>query len=112
MIQSGKFDSLKMNIKKIANSALLFTIKRLIEFIAIIISIIGLLLLVSLISYSPNDPNFIFPDSTKINNFLGLQGSYISDLFFQSVGIIAYLVPITFLFSGIYIFRKKNFFPL
>ena len=83
MIQSGKFDSLKMNIKKIANSALLFTIKRLIEFIAIIISIIGLLLLVSLISYSPNDPNFIFPDSTKINNFLGLQGSYISDLFFS-----------------------------
>ena len=31
MIQSDKFDSLEMNIKKIANIAFEFTIKRLIE---------------------------------------------------------------------------------
>ena len=37
MIQSGKFDSSKMNIKKIANTALEFTIKRLIEILGILI---------------------------------------------------------------------------
>ena len=35
MIQSGKFDSSNMDIKKLANSILIFTIKRLIEIIGI-----------------------------------------------------------------------------
>ncbi len=77
-----------MNIKKITNIALRFTINRVIEIFGTSITIIGLFLLVSLISYSPSDPNFIFPDNTEINNILGFQGSYISDLFFQSFGII------------------------
>ncbi len=110
MIQSGKFDSLKMDIKKLGNSILFFIIKRLIELFGIIILILGILLLISLITYSPNDPNFIFPNNTKINNLLGVQGSYISDLFFQSVGLISYLIPITYIFSGINIFKKKEIF--
>ena len=73
MIQSGKFDSSNMDIKKLANSILIFIIKRLIEILGIIISIFGILLLISLISYSPEDPNFIFPENTKINNLLGFQ---------------------------------------
>ena len=110
MIQSGKFDSLDMNIKKLANSILIFTIKRLIEIIGIFISCLGILLLISLISYSPSDPNFIFPENTKIKNILGFQGSYISDLFFQSVGLVSYLISITFIFTGVCIFKKKNAF--
>ena len=38
MIQSGKFDSSNMDIKKLANSVLIFIIKRLIEIFGIIIS--------------------------------------------------------------------------
>ena len=110
MIQSGKFDSLKMDIKKLANTILFFTIKRLIEILGILISFIGIFLFISLITYSPDDPNFIFPENTKIKNLLGIQGSYISDLFFQSVGLIAYLIPITYIFSGINIFKKKEIF--
>ena len=110
MIQSGKFDSLKMDIKKLANSILFFTIKRLIEILGILISFIGIFLFISFITYSPDDPNFIFPENTKIKNLLGIQGSYISDLFFQSVGLIAYLIPITYIFSGINIFKKKEIF--
>ena len=83
MIQSDIFDSPCMNIKKIANIALLFALNRLIEILGIIVSIIGMLLLVSLVTYSPDDPNFIFPDNTQIKNLLGFQGSYISDLFFS-----------------------------
>ena len=110
MIQSGKFDSLKMDIKKLANTILFFTIKRLIEIFGILISFIGIFLFISFITYSPDDPNFIFPENTKIKNLLGIQGSYISDLFFQSVGLIAYLIPITYIFSGINIFKKKEIF--
>ena len=110
MIQSGKFDSLKMDIKKLANTILFFTIKRLIEILGILISFIGIFLFISFITYSPDDPNFIFPENTEIKNLLGIQGSYISDLFFQSVGLIAYLIPITYIFSGINIFKKKEIF--
>ena len=112
MIQSVKFDSSKMNIKKIAQTVLQFTINRVIEILGTSVMILGLLLLISLVSYSPSDPNFIFPDNTEIDNLLGFRGSYISDLFIQSVGLIAYLISITFILTGINIFRTKNFFLL
>ena len=110
MIQSGKFDSSYMDIKKSAHLILNFIIKRLIEIIGISISFLGILILLSLISYSPNDPNFIFPENSEINNFLGFKGSYTSDLLFQSVGLISYLIPITFIFTGITIIKSKEFF--
>ncbi len=110
MIQSGIFDSSAMDIKKLANSILIFIIKRLIEISGVIISILGVLLLLSLISYNPEDPNFIFPENTKIKNLLGFQGSYTSDLFFQSIGLVAFLIPITLIFTGINIFKRKDLF--
>ena len=99
-----------MDIKKTANLLLNFAIKRIAEIFGIIIFGSGLLLLIALISYSPDDPNFIFPDSTQIKNLLGFNGSFISDLFFQSVGFISYLISLTFLITGINIFRTKEFF--
>ncbi len=110
MIQSDKFDSSNMNIKKIANSVLSFIIKRLIEIVGLIFALLGILLFISLISYSPNDPNFIFPENVEIKNLLGIKGSHISDLFFQSIGLISYLIAITFVLTGISIFKKKNIF--
>ena len=108
MIQSSIFDSSKMDIRKLVNSVFIFTINRLIEIFGIIISLVGILLFIALISYTPSDPNFIFPENTKISNLLGFQGSYISDLFFQSIGMISYLVSLTFLFTGINIFNQKR----
>ena len=110
MIQSGKFDSSNMDIKKLTNLVIIFTINRLIEIIGILVILIGFLLLIALISYSPSDPNFIFPENTQIENLLGFRGSYVSDLFFQSVGFIAYLIPLSYIFTGINIFRKKQIF--
>ena len=112
MIQSGIFDSSAMDIKNIANSIVNFVIKRLIEISGILISILGALLLISLLSYSPEDPNFIFPENTEIKNLLGFKGSYTSDLFFQSVGLIAFLIPLTFILTGINIFKRKEIFLL
>ena len=109
MIQSVIFDSSAMDIKRLGNSILIFVTRRLIEISGIVISILGILLFISLISYSPEDPNFIFPNNLVISNFLGFRGSYISDLFFQSVGLIAFLIPITLMITGINIFKKKKF---
>ena len=99
-----------MNIKKITNTVLQFSINRMIEILGIFVAIIGILLLIALVSYSPNDPNFIFPQNTQINNVLGFQGSYISDLFLQSIGIISYLLSVTLVITGINVFRGKDLF--
>ena len=99
-----------MDIKKTANLLLNFATKRLAEIFGIFIFVIGSLLLIALFTYSPEDPNFIFPDNTEIKNLLGFKGSFISDLFFQSVGLISYLISFTFIFTGINIFRRKEFF--
>tara|TARA_Y100000590_G_scaffold72858_1_gene80080 strand:- start:704 stop:2794 length:2091 start_codon:yes stop_codon:yes gene_type:complete len=97
-----------MEIKKILENTLNFLVKRFIEVLGIIISIFALLLLISLISYSPEDPNFIFPDNTEIKNILGFRGSYISDIFFQSLGLISILISITLFFTGSNIIRTKK----
>ena len=99
-----------MDIKKTANLLINFTLKRLAEISGIIIFSAGILLFIALFSYSPEDPNFIFPKDTKIKNLLGFQGSFISDLFFQSFGFIAYLISFTYIITGINIFRLKEFF--
>ena len=99
-----------MNIKKTASLLLNFALRRLAEIFGILISLTGVMLFLALITYSPNDPNFIFPDNTKIENLMGFHGSFVSDLFFQSLGLISYLIPFTLIFTGINIFKTKDFF--
>jgi len=99
-----------MNIKKTANLLLNFAIKRLAEIFGIIIFTAGIMLFIALTTYSPEDPNYIFPKNTEIKNLLGFQGSFISDLFFQSLGLISYLVSFTLIMTGINIFKVKEFF--
>ena len=97
-----------MKIKKLVKNTVDFAINRFIELISLSISIIGILLLISLFSYSPEDPNFIFPENTEIKNFLGFKGSFISDLLFQSFGIISILVPFSIIFLGLNLFLNKK----
>ena len=99
-----------MNIKKTANLLLNFTVRRLAEIFGILISLAGGILLLALTTYSPNDPNFIFPENVKIENLMGFHGSFVSDLLFQSVGLMAYLIPFTLLITGINILKTKDFF--
>ncbi len=99
-----------MQLKKLANNVTNFSINRIIEFIGLTIIIMGLLLLVSLASFSPNDPNFIFPDNIEIKNLLGFRGSFTSDLFFQSFGLIALLIPFSLIISGFNVVLNKKIF--
>ena len=97
-----------MEIKKILENISNFLIKRFIEVFGLIISILSLLLLISLLSYSPEDPNFIFPNDAEIKNTLGFRGSFVSDLFFQSIGLISILTSITLFITGSNIIRNKT----
>ena len=77
-----------------------FLAKRVAEFFGLILMLIGILLFISILSYSPNDPNFLVNENNTIKNLLGIRGSIVSDFLFQSIGLISYIVPITFFFSG------------
>ena len=99
-----------MNFKKTANLLINFAIKRLAEILGMLVFLTGTLLLISLWTYSPEDPNFIFPKNMEVKNLLGFQGSFISDLFFQAFGLISYLISISFILTGINISRSKEFF--
>ena len=92
-----------MDIKKTASLLINFTIKRLAEIFGILIFVAGLLLFLSLLTYSPQDPNFIFPENTEIKNILGFEGSFVADLFFQSIGLISYMFSITLVFCLVFL---------
>ena len=98
-----------MNIKDLSKKSLDFTIKRVAEIVGILFICVSILFLISLISYSPEDPNFIFTDNVEIKNILGFRGSYISDLFFQSIGLASFLISFTIFFTGINLIKNKNF---
>ena len=100
-------------ILKIMNSPVLIKINnfiknRLIESIGIMLMIASIFLLMSIISYSPSDPNFIYtPENVQIKNILGFYGSVISDFFLQSLGLVSFLIVFNFFYWGMKISTKK-----
>ncbi|GIS33241.1 MAG: hypothetical protein Ct9H90mP4_11550 [Gammaproteobacteria bacterium] len=73
---------------------------------------LGLFILLSLLSYSPQDPGwstqeFVSPLNKvdEINNTVGTWGAYISDFLFSLIGYIAYLIPAWLIYPVI-----KHFF--
>ncbi len=97
-----------MKIKNFFDKTIFFLFKRLTELIGIILLLLSLLLLTSLISYSPEDPNFIFPESAEIKNLLGARGSYASDILYQSFGLISLLIPFSLFFVSLSIIIEKK----
>ena len=65
MIQSDKFDSLNMNIKKIVNITLIFVAKRLTEIFGFLILSAGIFLFISLVSYLISKPYLKWPSKAE-----------------------------------------------
>ncbi len=97
-----------MNLRNFANKTVNFITDRLKELIGLTLSIISVLIAISLLSYSPEDPNFIYSENIEIKNILGFQGSFASDLLFQSLGLISMLLCLTIFFTGINVIRYKK----
>ncbi len=97
-----------MNLKSTLQNISNFIINRLIQLIGIILSISSLLLFVALITYSSEDPNFIYSNNNIIQNALGFYGSVTSDFFLQSIGLASFLFVFSLFVNGINIIIKKS----
>ncbi len=111
MIQSDKFDSF-MSFKNNIDKIRIFLFRRLLEIIGFLILISGIMLSVSLLSYSPSDPNFLYSSGQMIENKLGIYGSIISDFLLQSFGLTSYLLPFTLLAISIKVAKDKVLSPI
>ncbi len=86
-----------------------FLKKRTFELLGFMLVLAGILLSISFITYSPNDPSFIYnEDGSKIQNFFGIYGSIISDFLLQSFGLVSFLLLITIISWGLNLIIKKK----
>ena len=108
MIQSESADLKIMNseiLLKIGN----FIKKRLIETTGILLLVVAIFLLVSISSYSPGDPNFIYtPENVDIKNWGGFFGSVISDFMLQALGLVSFMVILNLLNWGFKLIKDKK----
>ncbi len=86
---------------------------RLNELVGFLCMAAGLLLLLSLISYSPHDVSFNVAgpaphSSNPAFNWIGLAGAYNADLLFQGLGYAAFLLPIGLVVVGIRWFQGRK----
>ena len=108
MIQSELIDLKIMNSQMLINISN-FVKNRLIETIGVVLLIVAIFLLVSIGTYSPSDPNFIYtPESVNIKNWGGFFGSVVSDFLLQSIGLISFLIIVNFADSGFEIIKTKK----
>jgi len=83
---------------------------RLTELAGFLVSVLGLLILLSLISYQPWDPSLNTTSAgPAASNWIGLWGSYSADALFQVLGWAAYVLPLVLFVVGIQMLRARTF---
>ena len=84
------------NSKNGSAKAPLLDARRISELAGFLVSVAGLLVLLSLASYSPQDPslNTAVAAGAAPNNWIGPAGAYTADAIFQIFGWVAYLIPL------------------
>jgi len=92
------------------NSLTNFIKKRTFELLGLLLIFLSIFLSISFITYSPNDPSFIYgQENTLIENFFGIYGSRISDFLLQSFGLTSFLILITLVSWGLNLILNKEF---
>jgi S-DNA-T family DNA segregation ATPase FtsK/SpoIIIE len=71
--------------------------KRLLEGLGAALVLVSFLIFLALLTYDPADPSFNTAVEAPPHNFLGHDGALIADLFVQTVGLAAFLVPLVIL---------------
>ena len=96
-------------ITNLNNSVTNFIKKRTFELLGLSLIFVAIILFISFITYSPDDPSFIYGDqNSSIENFLGIYGSIISDFLLQSFGLISFLLLFTIISWGFNLLIKKH----
>lgn len=95
--------------------------KRIREIKGVICLAVAVFLLLTILSYHPQDPSFthFVAEGKTINNFTGTVGSYSADSLIRLLGISSFLLPLIFLFCSFqyflkpaFTFTKSNFFGI
>ncbi|MGB6876111.1 MAG: DNA translocase FtsK [Candidatus Acidiferrales bacterium] len=86
--------------------------RRINELVGFIGATLGVLLALSLLSYSPQDASFNVsappPIGGPAHNWIGPVGAHVADLFFQGLGYAAFLLPIGLFMLAVPWFRSKK----
>ena len=86
-----------------------FLKKRTIELIGLSLILIALAFATSFLSYTPNDPTFMYgSEFGNIRNLLGIYGGIVSDFLLQSFGLTSFLILITLISWGLILIVKKQ----
>ena len=82
---------------------------RLVELLGVLLTFVSIFILLSIVSYSPGDPNFIYtPENTEIKNIGGFYGSVISDFLLQSLGLISIFLAFNLFYWGLKLTTQKT----
>ncbi len=79
----------------------------------ILLIALAIFLLISLWSYSPNDPGWtVATDSKNVENASGLAGAWFASRFLHLFGYLAFLFPFALIYSGVLLFKgRKSVLP-
>ena len=78
------------------------------EIIAVVLLALAVLAFLCLVTYSPNDWSLNTSSTQKTHNWVGVVGSVIADLLFQTIGITAYFLPALLILIAWRFFRFKD----
>src|SRR5260370_5821905 len=85
-----------------------FLRRRLMELVGVGIAVAGVLLLMSIFTFSNADPSLNHATGTPPNNLMGLPGAYISDLLLQTFRLAIVLVPVALITWGVRMVRTHH----
>jgi len=84
--------------------------RRLSELVGFLLAVTGLLVLLSLASYLPQDASLnTVAAETAARNWIGPAGAYSADLLFQAFGWVAFLIPFALLIVGLRLLLVRPF---
>lgn len=81
------------------------------EALAVFLVCLGLLTMLSLLSYQPEDASLNASGAAQVRNWIGPAGSYWADLLLQGLGLSAYLLGIGCLLAGYRAFFRRAIVP-
>ncbi len=101
-------------MKLLPDSLRIFVINRTLELSGLLIAILGIFVFMSVISYSPFDPNINNLNSSEVTNVIGMVGANVSDILIQMFGYFSLLIcPVLISWSYKIFFKKRlRFFAL
>jgi S-DNA-T family DNA segregation ATPase FtsK/SpoIIIE len=78
------------------------------EGLVIVLALIGIFFLIALSTHNKNDPGWTYTGNGEaINNYAGMVGAWLADVFFNLFGYLAFVLPILLFIQAYRTFKKE-----